>query len=96
MGLNILAGFVERTDLVSAGGLLPYVTKYGSTGLTAGGFISAGNLMAAANAEQALDPSAWSGDANRPYQAALYAALLAANNNGKAPRLRQAGNRASA
>ena len=81
MGLNILAGFVKRTDPAYAGGLLPYATKYGITGLTAGGFISVGNLMAAANAELALDPSAWSGDADRPYQAALYAAPLAANNN---------------
>ena len=42
MDLNVLTGYVQTTDLVYAGGLLPYATGYGLTGLTSGGFISIG------------------------------------------------------
>ena len=81
MDLDVLTGYVKTTDLVYAGGLLPYVTGYGLIGLTSGGFISIANLMASANAALLLDPTTFSGDPFRAYEAALTIALQAADNN---------------
>ena len=50
MDLNVLAGDVKATDLVYAGGLLPYATADSIAGLTSGGFIDVRDLMQAANA----------------------------------------------
>src|SRR5437870_2781281 len=54
MDLNVLTGYVQATDLVYAGQLLQYVTTYGITGLTSGGFINIQNLMNAANSTLVL------------------------------------------
>jgi ELWxxDGT repeat protein len=81
MELNVLSGFGSGTDLVYAGGLLPYGSSYGIGGLTAGGFISVQNLMTAANAMLLRDPNGTAGDPNNGYLQALWSALQAANNN---------------
>jgi hypothetical protein len=52
--LNVLSGYVKTTDLIYAGGLLPYVSGYSLSSLTSDGFITIGKLMSAANAELAL------------------------------------------
>src|SRR5262249_34032103 len=52
--LNALSGYVGLGDLVYAGQLLPFASSLGLTSLTAGGFISVGNLLNAANAVLAL------------------------------------------
>jgi hypothetical protein len=82
MDLNVLAGNVQATDLVYAGGLLPYSSAYGITGLTSGGFIDVRDLMNAANAVLAqVNPGAPSGDPNRTYEAALAQVLQSADGN---------------
>src|SRR5438552_790096 len=65
MDLNVLTGYVKATDLVYAGALLSYVSAYGITGLTSGGFINIQNLMNAANAVLSqVSPGVQSGDPN--------------------------------
>jgi parallel beta-helix repeat protein len=81
MDLNVLAGYVQGSDLVYASGLLPYATAYEIAGLTSGGFIDVQSLMSAANAELGADPRALEGDPNQAYEAALAQALQAANAN---------------
>jgi hypothetical protein len=82
MDLNVLAGNVHATDLVYAGGLLPYASAYGITGLTSGGFIDVQDLMNAANAVLAkVSPGAPSGDPNQAFEAALASVLQAADGN---------------
>jgi hypothetical protein len=81
MDLNVLTGYVQNTDLVYTGALLPYATTYGIAGLTSGGFIDVQSLMSAANAELGADPRALAGDPNQPYEAALAQVLQAANAN---------------
>jgi hypothetical protein len=80
--LNVLAGSVHGTDLVYAGGLLPFASAYGITGLTSGGFIDVQDLMNAANAILAqVSPGAPSGDPNQAYEAALAQVLQALDAN---------------
>ena len=81
MDLNVLYGYVQATDQVFAGGLLPYATADNIVGLTSGGFIDVQNLINAANAILALDPKAVAGDPNQAYEAALTQVLQAANLN---------------
>jgi dipeptidyl aminopeptidase/acylaminoacyl peptidase len=81
MDLNTLAGYVQTTDLVYAGALLPYAGTYGITGLTSGGFISVQNLMNSANSILALDPRAVGGDPNQAFEAALAQVFQSANLN---------------
>jgi hypothetical protein len=82
MDLNVLAGYGQATDLVYAGGLLPYATADNIVGLTSGGFIDVQDLMQAANAALALvNPGNPSGDPNAAYELALAQALQAANSN---------------
>ncbi len=83
MDLNVLAGYVQATDLVYAGGLLPYATADHIAGLTSGGFLDVQDLMQAANAALAqVGPGNPSGDPNAAYELALAQALQAANGNG--------------
>jgi hypothetical protein len=82
MDLNVLTGYVKGTDLVYAGGLLPYATADNIAGLTSGGFIDVQLLMQAANAALAqVSPGNPSGDPNQAYEAALTQVLQAANGN---------------
>jgi hypothetical protein len=82
LDLNVLAEYVQPTDLVYAGGLLPYAGASGLTGLTAGGFIDVQDLLNAANAELALDPNAASGNPTQAaYEAALVQVLQSVNGN---------------
>jgi uncharacterized delta-60 repeat protein len=82
LDLNVLAGYVKGTDLVYAGGLLPYATADSIAGLTSGGFIDVADLMAAANAALAqVSPGAPANDPNQAYELALAKVLQAANGN---------------
>jgi hypothetical protein len=82
MNLNFLAGYVQASDLVFAGGLLPYATADNITGLSSGGFIDVQNLMQAANAVLGtVTPGAPSGDPNQGDELALAQVLQAANGN---------------
>jgi hypothetical protein len=82
MDLNVLAGYVQATDLVYAVGLLPNATADNIAGLTSGGFIDVQDLMQAANAALALvNPGNPSSDPNAAYELALAQALQAANGN---------------
>jgi hypothetical protein len=82
MDLNVLAGYVQATDLVYAGGLLPYATADNIAGLTSAGFIDVQMLMQAANTALALvHPGSPSGDPNAAYEQALASVLQAANGN---------------
>jgi streptogramin lyase len=82
MDLNVLAGYVQTTDLVFAGGLLPYATADYIAGLTSGGFIDVQSLMQAANTLLGqLTPGAPSNDPNQPYETALIQVLQVANGN---------------
>jgi uncharacterized repeat protein (TIGR01451 family) len=72
MALNVHNGFVEGSALVFAPG---------TTSANAAGFASVSALMAEANAELGLHPTAFVGDAWRAYQEALKDALDSANNN---------------
>jgi hypothetical protein len=82
MDLNVLAGYVKATDLVYAGGLLPYATADNISGLTSGGFIDVQDLMNAANAVLAqVSPGAPAHDPNQAYELALAQVLQAANGN---------------
>jgi hypothetical protein len=82
MDLNVLAGNVQATDLVYAGGLLPHASAYGITGLTSGGFIDVQDLMNAANAVLSqVNPGDPSGDPNQAFEAALAQVLQAADGN---------------
>ncbi len=81
MDLNVLAGYVQATDLVYAGSLLPYASTSAITGLTDGGFIDVQNLMSAADAILGADPKALAGDPNQAYEAALTQVLQVVNSN---------------
>jgi hypothetical protein len=82
MDLNLLAGYVNGTDLVYASSLLPYAVADNIAGLTTGGFIDVQELMQAANlALGQVSPGAPSGDANQAYELALAQVLQAANGN---------------
>ncbi len=82
MDLNVLAGDVHATDLVYAGGLLPYATADNIAGLTSTGFIDVQALMQAANQALALvQPGTPASDPNAAYEQALVAVLQAANGN---------------
>jgi ELWxxDGT repeat protein/VCBS repeat-containing protein len=82
LDLNVLAGNVHATDLVYAGGLLPYASTYNIAGLTSGGFIDVQDLMNAANAVLAqVSPGALANDPNQAYEAALTQVLQAVNGN---------------
>jgi uncharacterized delta-60 repeat protein len=82
LGLNVLARNVQATDLVFAGGLLPYASADNIAGLTSGGFIDVQNLMQAANAALGqVSPGAPAGDPNQAYELALAQVLQAANGN---------------
>jgi hypothetical protein len=82
MDLNMLAGNVQATDLVFAGGLLPYATANEIVGLTSGGFIDVQELMQAANtALGQVKPGAPPGNPNQAYELALAQVLQAANGN---------------
>ncbi len=82
MDLNVLAGYVQGTDLIYAGALLPYASAYGITGLSSGGFIDVQDLMNDANAVLSqVTPGNPSGDPNQAYEAALMQVLQAANLN---------------
>jgi len=72
MALNVHNGLVD-------GGALVYAP--GTTSANAAGFATVADLMAEANAELGLHPTAVSGDAWRAYQTALKDALDNANNN---------------
>ena len=72
MALNVHNGQVQGGALVHAPG---------TTSANAAGFATVSALMAEANAELGLHPTAVSGDAWRDYQAALKGALDDANNN---------------
>ena len=80
MDLNVLTGYVKATDLVYAGGLLPYASAYGITGLTSGGFIDVQYLMQAANAVLG-QVSPGTPDPNQAFEAALIGVFQAANAN---------------
>jgi hypothetical protein len=80
MDLNVLTGYVKATDLVYAGGLLPYASAYGITGLTSGGFIDVQYLMQAANAVLG-QVSPGTPDPNQAFEAALTSVFQAANAN---------------
>jgi uncharacterized repeat protein (TIGR03803 family) len=82
MDLNVLAGDVRATDLVFAGGLLPYASADQIMGLTSGGFIDVQDLMNAANAALAqVRPGAPANDPNATYELALATILQNANAN---------------
>jgi hypothetical protein len=82
MDLNVLAGDVRTTDLVFAGGLLPYATADNIAGLTSGGFINVQYLMQAANtALGQVSPGAPANDLNTAYELALATVLQNANAN---------------
>jgi hypothetical protein len=82
LDLNTLVGDVHPIDLVYAGGLLPYASTYGITGLTSGGFIDVQDLMNAANAVLAqVSPNNPAGAPNQAYETALAQVLQAANAN---------------
>lgn len=72
MALNVHNGFVQGSALVYAPD---------TTSANAAGFATVSALMAEANAELALHPTAVSGDAWRDYQTALKDALDNANNS---------------
>ena len=72
MALNVHNGFVQGSALVHAPG---------TTSANAAGFATINDLMAEANAELGLHPTALLGDAWRDYQTALKDALDNANNN---------------
>jgi hypothetical protein len=72
MALNVHNGLVQGSALVYAPG---------TTSANAAGFTTVSALMAEANAELGLHPTAVSGDAWRAYQEALKNALDNANNN---------------
>ena len=75
MELNVLAGYVQKTDIVYAGQLVQYNTATNVIlGLDSGGFITIGNLISAANAALATY-----GLGNSAYELALGNALFAAN-----------------
>ena len=80
MELNLLSGYVNTSDMVFAGNLLPYVgTSYSVAGLDGGGFISVGNLMTLVNNALAQYPTAYGCSAARGYLLDLTLALGAAN-----------------
>jgi hypothetical protein len=70
---NLLSGRVGLGELVYAGQLLRFASSLGVTGLTAGGFISVGNLLNAANAVLALP------NPNPASESAFASALQAVN-----------------
>jgi hypothetical protein len=85
LDLNVLAGNVQATDLVYAGGpggLLPFATADNIAGLTSGGFIDVQDLINASNAALAqVSPGAPANDPNATYEQALATVLQNANAN---------------
>jgi hypothetical protein len=82
MDLNVLTGYVKASDLVFAGGLLPYASADNIPGLTSGGFIDVQYLMQAANAALGqVSPGAPANDPNATYELALATVLQNANAN---------------
>lgn len=79
--LNVLAGFANGSDLVYAGGLLPFGSQKNVPGLTSGGFLSVQNLFTSANALLLQDPLGGPTDTNDGYFEALTTALQAMNGN---------------
>lgn len=77
MELSFEAGNVSGSSVVYAPGLIPFP----ASGVSATGFITVANLMAAANATLGVDGSTPAGDPLRAYQGALKNALDDANNN---------------
>jgi hypothetical protein len=80
LDLNVLAGYVKSTDLVYAGGLLPYATADNIAGLTSGGFIDVQALLNAANAVLS-QVSPGTTDPNTAYETALTQVFQAVNGN---------------
>jgi hypothetical protein len=87
--LNVLSGDVKLTDLVYAGGLLPYAVADDITGLTTGGFIDVQNLMQAANAVLGQVSPGASGDPNQAYELALALAQALQSTNGNSDFVQQ-------
>jgi len=80
MDLNVLTGYVQKTDLIYAGALLPYAAQ--TANLTSGGFIDIKSLMDAANTVLTnAKPGAPSGDPYQAYELALAQVLQTANGN---------------
>jgi hypothetical protein len=80
MELNVLSGYVKTSDIVYAGQLVQYNTLTNPiVGLDSGGFITIGNLMAAANAALGTGGLAASGSFWQAYELALAQALATAN-----------------
>jgi hypothetical protein len=83
MDLNVLSGYVKSTDLVYAGGLLPYVAADNIAGLTSGGFIDVQDLMQAANTLLGqVSPGSPFSSPGQAYASALTQVFQAANANG--------------
>ena len=77
--LNLMTGYVKSNDIVYAGQLVQYNTSANPIlGLDSGGFITIGNLMAAANAALSASSisSFW-----QAYEQSLAQVLAAANGN---------------
>lgn len=79
--LNVLAGFAKGSDLIYAGGLLPFGAQNNVPGLTSGGFLSLQNLFTSANALLLQDPLGGPTDTNDGYFNSLTTALSAINAN---------------
>jgi hypothetical protein len=82
MELNVFAAYVKSTDVVYAGQLLQFNTLANPiVGLDSGGFITIGNLLAAASAALDTNGGGASSSLWQAYELALAQALQAANNN---------------
>jgi hypothetical protein len=82
LDLNLLGGYVHTTDLVYAGGLLPYATADNIAGLTSGGFIDVQSLIEAANSVLGqVSPGTQPTSAVQAYEAALIQVLQSVNSN---------------
>ncbi len=82
MELNVLVGYVSNNAVVYAGQLVQYDTLMNPIiGLDSGGFITVGNLLAAANAALATTGVAGSSSFWQGYEQALAQVLQAANAN---------------
>jgi hypothetical protein len=82
LDLNVLDGYVQTTDLLYAGGLLPYAVVDNIAGLTSGGFIDVQSLMQAANTVLGqVSPGTQPSSAIQAYEAALIQVLQSVNSN---------------
>jgi hypothetical protein len=82
MELNVVAGYVKSNDIVYAGSLVQYNTLANPIlGLDSGGFITIGNLLAAANAALATSGLPLGSGFWQAYEQALAQVLQAANGN---------------